>query len=621
LLFVFLYIIFSVCIENGKWTDPLSAPCEICGPHRNITFSPVEFSGTEVDKKITTDNPLGAFVEWIMYGQNPKYKTIAFSHFGGRYDVTLIFGEILRRGKVCPSMIRQGNKMFEMRVGKGKSTPETIFRDSYNLIPVKLEKLVGAFELNIEPKMYFPHLYNCEENYNKVNPTLPEKDLYLYKSMKPEDKEKFEVWYKDHYNEPFALNEKLPEYCLSDVRILCHALIALRKEFFEITRRDPQTNEDEEPETSKDIKKKKGHEGIDILYSSMTISSAVMKHYRMNHLKKDWLAIIPEAGYDSMDNSSILAKKFLRFVEQQRNVYIQSAESPEGEYRVPGTNYKLDGYIRGSKGLRELGIEVNGCIWHACPRCFPEDSLMMPSGKTAGLIRKQNQIRLSKISEIMEVEEFWECDINESLKTDLEMQKSFSEYIDNGRIVLRDSFSGGRVGTGKIYHKAKPGHTIRYLDFTSLYPYTNAVTSYPVGHPTVQRFYRKEQIVYLQKDWRNKNKKFMQQEVFWTKPADISHKGILKVQVIPPRKIDVPVLPAKFDDRLLFPLCRKCSKENRNGGRIEDYSCDHSDEERSFVGTFTSIELAAALEAGYTVQKIFKALEYKQWVFSFTFIS
>ena len=40
------------------------------------------FTKTEVDYKEITEEPLSAFVDWMLYSFNKKYETIALSHFG-----------------------------------------------------------------------------------------------------------------------------------------------------------------------------------------------------------------------------------------------------------------------------------------------------------------------------------------------------------------------------------------------------------------------------------------------------------------------------------------------------------------------------------------------------------
>ena len=79
------------------------------------------------------------------------------------------------RNRITPSLIRQGNRLHEMKVPGDKFAVSTIFRDSFNYVSQKLDSLVKAFELPVEQKMWFPHMYNKEENYNTIIPHLPPK--------------------------------------------------------------------------------------------------------------------------------------------------------------------------------------------------------------------------------------------------------------------------------------------------------------------------------------------------------------------------------------------------------------------------------------------------------------
>ena len=95
----------------------------------------------------------------------------------------------------------------------------------------------------------------------------------------------------------------------------------------------------------------------------------------------------------------------------------------------------------------------------------------------------------------------------------------------------------------------------------------------------------------------------LNKEVNWTCFDDQPYAcAIIKAFVIPPRNNNViPVLPLKMDDRLLFPRCFTCSKKYPNGGVIDGYCCDHTDLERGWVSTISSIELDEALSIGYKV--------------------
>jgi hypothetical protein len=132
--FVGLHVVCSECIESDIWDKPLDRPCRICGPHRKISFAPFYFHNTKVDHAETTKDPLNSFVEHLLHKFNPKYKTIAMAHNGGRFDTIMIFKNLYNR-KICPEMIRRGNKLIELTI-KGNdrlNITETYIRDSYNL--------------------------------------------------------------------------------------------------------------------------------------------------------------------------------------------------------------------------------------------------------------------------------------------------------------------------------------------------------------------------------------------------------------------------------------------------------------------------------------------------------
>jgi hypothetical protein len=66
--------------------------------------------------------------------KKPKtFKTIVYAHAGSRYDNVFMFREILRKQRICPKLIRNGNRLYQMTV-KGEGLTHTVFRDSYVLL-------------------------------------------------------------------------------------------------------------------------------------------------------------------------------------------------------------------------------------------------------------------------------------------------------------------------------------------------------------------------------------------------------------------------------------------------------------------------------------------------------
>lgn len=130
---------------------------------------------------------------------------------------------------------------------------------------------------------------------------------------------------------------------------------------------------------------------------------------------------------------------------------------------------------------------------------------------------------------------------------------------------------------------------IHFWTFFSLYPYINYSCEYPLGHP---------KIIVPSASETHAN---------WTNPQQIPYKGLLKVRIIPPRGLQLPVIPMKMDQRLLFGCCYKCARKFEKANTRVNHRCRHTDRERAFVSTVTHLELEEALANGYRVDRFWRA--------------
>ena len=80
--------------------------------------------------------------------------------------------------------------------------------------------------------------------------------------------------------------------------------------------------------------------------------------------------------------------------------------------------------------------------------------------------------------------------------------------------------------------------------------------------------------------------------------------GIIKLKILPPRRLLIPVLPDRTTGQLVFSLCYACSIKKQK-------ICDHGDKERAFTGTWTSVEIMEAIKQGYKVLEIYEVLHFQ----------
>ena len=67
--------------------------------------------------------------------------------------------------------------------------------------------------------------------------------------------------------------------------------------------------------------------------------------------------------------------------------------------------------------------------------------------------------------------------------------------------------------------------------------------------------------------------------------------GFIKLTILPPRNLFIPVLPIKANGKLLFALCQTCA----NSYQQSKYT--HSEQERSINGTYCTEEVKEAIKS------------------------
>ena len=292
------------------------------------------------------------------------------------------------------------------------------------------------------------------------------------------------------------------------------------------------------------------------------------------------IAEIPSHGYVANDQFSLVSIQWLEWMHHRTGREIEHALNGYGEHKVPGTKWKVDGFDRATR----TALEFHGCLFHGCRRChkLSRDTVKHPytqqSMDELYVLTKKKEAALRAMGYNYECK--WECEFRDDMVKNRDGVKDFVNQLDLvSRLNPRDSFFGGRTNATKLHHKVQEDEKIRYVDFTSLYPYINKYSKYPVGHPKII------------------TKEFQGIEQYF---------GLAKVKILPPRGLYHPVLPYRSGGKLKFPLCQTCADNETQT------PCECTEDARALTGTWCTPEIHMAMSKGYRIVKIYEVYHWEK---------
>ena len=520
---------------------------------------------------------LEKFLDWVREltlmedGSDRERPVICVAHNFQGYDSYFVLDEFYKQ-KICPNQIVNGAKILSMEVDGVK------FIDSMCFLQMALSGFTKAFGLKELKKGFFPHFFNTTENQEYVG-EVPSQDYYDPQGMSKSRREEFEKWHKERREEGYVFDfqKELVSYCQSDVRLLKEGCMKFQEDFESLAKFNPMAQ-------------------------CITIASACNVYYRKMCLIEKTIASEPLRGWHGKGKShSIASLEWLCWKEhclRQNEPCSSRVENRiahagnKGEHLIFIGQRKVfvDGFDRESKKV----YEFLGDFYHGSPVIFPDRHKRHPQlgEKTMQELYEDTMERLNVIENAgYEVEVIWEHEWKQ-LKREREDVREYVEQLELvDRMEPRDAFFGGRTNAVQLYRRIKEeeGEEIRYVDYTSLYPWVNKNCIYPVGHPAI----------------------LTQPEVLDN--ANVSdYFGLMKCTVLPPRGLHFAILPYRCGGKLTFPLCRTCV-ENQLPLPISQrtYSCPHTETERALTGTWCTPELKVAESEGYVIVKI-----HEVWHFS-----
>jgi hypothetical protein len=462
-----------------------------------------------------------------------------------------------------------------------------------------------AEQFNIElTQIYSPcHFSLLDVPSSTVLPSVT--DFYSLYDRNDQVKKKTE-FYSKLTDLPFSLKNSLQQCCQTELDIMVLALLKFLKTSFEFQLKCVA-------HFGPSIISKPDFLSVLHPFSFCSLSGYTYEVFRLFALEPKKLKIVAnEFGTESPASyEEMLATEFLRSKEpgQWQTYYSSNLGQKKILCKTTGKLVSIaDAYNATTKTL----YMFNGCFFHSCPKCDLPNKLEKGSALQKHLVERsevfKSQIKKYESGlcspEILHIQLEWECEFKLKKKTDPHLATFLKNprLRSSRRLVPRDCFRGPRTECyGLQYLKSEADDKeCRIVDCSSLFSYVGMEFDMPFG----------QYQILLSDD--------IDQSCIGSQDGKLTYQGeqfigLAQVLVIPGKRTRYPFLATKINGNLVATLCRSCSEKASKQESIKTaIVCTHTDQERSFIDSYTTTELAYALELDYQLF-FFELLMYKKF--------
>lgn len=200
---------------------------------------------------------------------------------------------------------------------------------------------------------------------------------------------------------------------------------------------------------------------------------------------------------------------------------------------------------------------------------------------------KEKRENLEKEIPGIKIEHYFECEMNKLWK-----DEGFKAPLRSPRrLCPKDANRGGRNEVFcNFCELSNETEEILSLDIISSYPFEAMRQDYPIGRYEILIGKEVEAISFNGKQFLYKKKPLL---------------GLVHADIFPPRDLRIPFLPFNVNGKVSYAFCFKCAKDKNQ------FPCTHSNAQRKFTSTYTSVEINYACVLGYRV-KIWEVYNYKE---------
>lgn len=515
-----------------------------------------------------------------------KYDGATFiAHNASRYDGQFILGWLLRNG-AQPS--------FNKLAGLSSKTLQIEwagrrFIDSYCFLPFGLGAFGKTFKL-AQGKDHFPHSFATMErwssNYAGAMPGIEFYGVGMVRAGDPaatqEAVDELYRWhaaevikYEPYTDRPWSLQEQMKVYCRLDVEVLRQGCLIFRRTLMGMSGGVAGT--DTSPGWT--------YNPVDP-FVYMTQAQLGLNMFLAGVPPGLRIAHFPfRAEYRSDDKTW----SWISYVEgaHASPVSHRGNEPNRGRLTLPDDMGEITGWqSRTVNGERvDVALIYLDCAEHGCPNCMTDRRARNPmSNKTYDMLLEDTRQRMLKICQYLgsedRVEFTWACRWAvhmEDMRVAGDGDQLEELQISGLPIAVSDYFSGGRVEVfWPLVEVDGTDYTIEHVDVTSMYPWACATCELPHGHPTI----------------------IMEREIDRSR-VNAEHPdayfGVIKCTMIPPPNVIIPTLPSRREYSV-----EEGEDDAEAGEKRLRFTAARQ------TGSWTTAEIYAAMEQGYTVGRVFE---------------
>lgn len=525
--------------------------------------------------------------EFLLQILRPEYDgKHFFAHNGSKFDALFVMNGVAELAKNNEGVEVDGGRLYidsnnsvingrkllyveitfyvipNTRKRKKVSKKTIILRDSHLLFLSSLRGFSASMGVT-QRKSFFPYKLLRNILTGELIIPKPSKEIFEEQVHDPD----FEKWYRE-LPELFDVKKEVEKYCLIDIEVLYKCLEKFQQSFL------PFSN------------------GIDPLTFKTAASFAqnvFLSMFAPTHSPgKTSLSVLTAIR---VSEKSVEETEYIRYI---LNKY------PDAE---------RDPYLDFVTFDHSVNLYYNENLTIYCFRsCYITGHNCSSFNESKRSVLCENEFQRFKTSfSRMDTEIMYECEWKKFKSDNLNLSHLWAPNLfgdSNGMDVFK--INGGVVEVFTSKYSCSVDEEIVCYDVVSEYPSVQCYCPYPVGNVFYYMFMACDIPMFTEAMMNSVALLDLVQNMKTDKPIVVKYFGVFHVKILPPQDLEYPVIPGNWNGKRYFATCSKCAfSENPD-------ICEHSDKERSWWITLTTMDIVLALVNGYKLLDIFEGWYFKE---------